>query len=170
MLAGRRTQRLLSLRSATGTPTTRLPRRSPRGSTPLTAGCGLLTAKSLRRVSSDADEAVYFFPPFFYGEHLATGPASGLRSGRDIIGQARSHDAYGNVSAAVFRNPLKTKDGETVYSYTVSVRRSYQQNGKWAQTHSLRQGDLLGAAHALERCYDFISEAAVDGLEAESEQ
>lgn len=77
---------------------------------------------------------------------------------------------YGSISAAVFRNPVKTKSGETVYTYTVSLRRSYQQNGKWAQTHTLREDDLLSAAYALDRCYDFIAEARNADLEVESEQ
>lgn len=77
---------------------------------------------------------------------------------------------YGSLSAAVFRNPVKTKDGRTVHSYTVSLRRSYQQDGQWAQTHTLHDEDLLAAAHALERSYDFITEAKAADVETKSEQ
>src|SRR5262245_27524680 len=34
----------------------------------------------------EADEVFYIFSPLRYGEHLAQGSASGLPSGRDIIG------------------------------------------------------------------------------------
>lgn len=77
---------------------------------------------------------------------------------------------YGSASAAVFKNPVKTKTGETVYRYSVSLRRSYQKDGQWAQTHTLRDDDLLAAAYALERCYDVIADAQVADTQYESQQ
>ena len=170
MLAGRRTQRLLSLRSATGTPTTKLPRRLPRGSTPLTAGCGLLLRDRFAASSEMRMKRFYFFPLHLMAN--ASPQAQRPASNQDATSSAKpvATMRYGSISAAVFRNPVKTKSGETVYSYTVSLRRSYQQNGKWAQTHTLRENDLLAAAYALDRCCDFITEARGADLEAESEQ
>ena len=60
---------------------------------------------------------------------------------------------------------MKTKDGETVTLMNVSLQRSYRTaDGEWHRTRSLRKGDLLPAAYALEKCYDFIVNAQdVDG-------
>ena len=67
---------------------------------------------------------------------------------------------FGNVSAAIFTNQVKTQDGKTLDVYNVSLRRSYHNAaGEWEHTHSLRAGDLLQAAYALLKCYDFIAQA-----------
>ena len=67
---------------------------------------------------------------------------------------------YGHVSAAVFANQVKNKSGGTADAYSVSVRRSYRtEQGEWANSHSLRPADLLPAALALQKCYEFIAEA-----------
>lgn len=66
----------------------------------------------------------------------------------------------GDVSAAVFTQSVKTKDGRTVALPNVSLRRSYQDgNGNWQHTTTLRRDDLLAAAYALTKCYDFLSQA-----------
>jgi hypothetical protein len=67
---------------------------------------------------------------------------------------------YGHVSAAVFANKVKSKSGGTADAYSVSVRRSYRaEDGEWGSSHSLRPADLLPAALALQKCYEFVAEA-----------
>ena len=67
---------------------------------------------------------------------------------------------YGSVSAAVFTNPV-SKGGKTFDVHAVSVRRSFRNaQGGWEATHSLRRVDLLPAALALQKCYEFINDAA----------
>ncbi len=68
---------------------------------------------------------------------------------------------YGNVSAAIFTNEVKSKEGNTFDVHNVSVRRSYRDGkGDWAQTHTLRATDLLPAALALQECYRFLANDA----------
>lgn len=65
---------------------------------------------------------------------------------------------FGDISAAVFADEAKTKDGRTIRVAKVSIRRSYREaDGTWQPTSSLRRDDLLPAAHALMKCYDFIA-------------
>ena len=76
---------------------------------------------------------------------------------------------FGNVSAAIFTNRVKTQSGKTFDVHNVSLRRSHRNaNGEWEHTHSLRAGDLLQAAHALLKCYDFIAQA--NGSDEEERQ
>jgi len=64
------------------------------------------------------------------------------------------------VSAAVFTNPV-SKGGKTFDLHVVSVRRSFRNaQGGWESTHSLRRADLLPVALALQKCYEFINDAA----------
>ena len=74
--AVRRRQRLLSL--ALGNRPGETPHHpSATGSAPLTAGCGTL-GKGVPTQPRLVAEASLFFPPFFYGEPIAQGHASGL--------------------------------------------------------------------------------------------
>ena len=69
---------------------------------------------------------------------------------------------YGSVSAAVFTDEVR-KNGKTFDAYSVNVRRSYRNsNGEWVQTHTLRKADLLPASYALQKCYEFVSDAHGD--------
>ena len=64
------------------------------------------------------------------------------------------------MSAAVFTNPV-SKGGKTFDLHVVSVRRSFRNaQGGWESTHSLRRADLLPVALALQKCYEFINDAA----------
>ena len=61
------------------------------------------------------------------------------------------------VEAAVWENEVGT-EGKTRFHVTLS--KSYKDGeGKWHQTTSLHRDDLLAAAYALMKCYDFITEA-----------
>lgn len=63
---------------------------------------------------------------------------------------------FGSVSAAVFARQAKTKAGKSFETFYVSVRRSYRVEGEWRQTASLTPSDLLPAALALQKCYEFV--------------
>jgi hypothetical protein len=65
---------------------------------------------------------------------------------------------FGSVSAAVFTDEVKTRSGKVSTVSRVSVRRSYKNaEGAWEHTHTLQPGDLLSAAYALTKAYDFIA-------------
>jgi hypothetical protein len=79
-------------------------------------------------------------------------------------GPAPEHKVhYGRVDVAVWRR--QADDGRTWYSFTVS--RSYKdRDDTWQRTTSLDEEDLLPAAKALERAYDWAQQqrqAARDG-------
>ena len=79
-------------------------------------------------------------------------------------GHAPEHKVhYGRVDVAVWRR--QAEDGRAWYSFTVS--RSYKdRDDKWQRTSSLDEEDMLPAARALERAYDWVQEqrqAARDG-------
>ena len=65
---------------------------------------------------------------------------------------------YGNVSAAVFRETIK--DGAVL---NVSVRKSFKDKaGAWQHTHTLAAADLLPAALALTKCFEWIAASSKD--------
>jgi len=62
-----------------------------------------------------------------------------------------------SVSAAVFAEQVTTSDGKSIDMFNVSLRRSYRDSsGEWKHTHTLRTGDLLPAAFALQKAFGFI--------------
>jgi hypothetical protein len=70
---------------------------------------------------------------------------------------------FASVSAAVFSNSVKTKNGQTVDLPTVSLRRAYRdEKGTWQHTHSLRPTDLLPASFALLKCFEFVDDSGRD--------
>lgn len=143
------------LRSATGTPT---PLTAPlvSGSTPCDGGhAALLIRRRFTAVQRLPVEAFYFFLFFSMAntlpkaEHPASKDATPLATFR-----------FENVSAAVFTEQVKTKVGANVDVFHVSLRTSYRSaDGEWKYSHSLNRGDLLPAALALMKCYDFITDA-----------
>jgi hypothetical protein len=79
-------------------------------------------------------------------------------------GQAPEHKVhYGRVDVTVWQR--QTDDGRAWYSFTVS--RPYKdRDDRWQRTSSLDEDDLLPAAKALERAYDWVQQqrqAARDG-------
>ncbi len=65
---------------------------------------------------------------------------------------------FGNISAAVFAE--ETKSGTMM---NVSIRRSFKDSaGSWKHTQILAPGDLLPAALALTKCYEFIVAAKAE--------
>ena len=71
-------------------------------------------------------------------------------------GQAPEHKVhYGRVDVAVWRR--QADDGRAWYSFTVS--RTYKdREDKWQPTASLDEDDLLPAAKALKRAYDWVQQ------------
>jgi hypothetical protein len=71
-------------------------------------------------------------------------------------GPAPEHKVhYGRVDVAVWQR--QTDDGRAWYSFTLS--RSYKdRDDRWQRTSSLDEDDLLAAAKALERAYDWVQQ------------
>ena len=81
------------------------------------------------------------------GSNDATSPAKPVASFR-----------YGGVSAAIFADQAKTKDGKAFDVHNTSLRRSYKKaDGTWGHVQTLRRGDLLPASLALLQCYQYLS-------------
>lgn len=65
----------------------------------------------------------------------------------------------GVLSAAIFLQRVKAKNGQSIQMPSVSLRRSYQDaSGEWQQTTALRGQDLLTAAFLLTKCYGTLGE------------
>jgi len=72
---------------------------------------------------------------------------------------------YGHVSAAIFAEQTILPTGMTITQHNVSLRRSYRDptSGAWKHTHTLGAGDLLPAALALTKCFEFIGGLSREG-------
>ena len=63
----------------------------------------------------------------------------------------------GAISATVWRNTIKRKDGSDADVRSVTFQRSYQdKEGAWKNTSSLRAMDLPKAALVLNKAYEYI--------------
>ena len=63
----------------------------------------------------------------------------------------------GNISASVWENQIRNKDGTNGTYHTVSLARSYQdKQGAWQTTTNLRVGDLPKAELVLKKSYEFL--------------
>lgn len=70
---------------------------------------------------------------------------------------------FESVSAAVFPDTVKLSDGKTVEVFHISLRRAYKTaDGKWEHTAVLRPADLLPAALALMKSYEFCQDARTE--------
>lgn len=64
----------------------------------------------------------------------------------------------GAITATVWQNEGKTKEGKETKYMTVSFERSYRDNNEeWQTTNSLRMNDLPKAALVLTKAYEFIA-------------
>ena len=62
------------------------------------------------------------------------------------------------VSATVWANEAKTKDGETKMFRTISLERSYKdKEDNWKKTNSMRINDLPKAILVLQKAYEHIT-------------
>ena len=61
----------------------------------------------------------------------------------------------GAISATIWKNTLQ-KDGKTMEFSTINLQRSYQKDGQWQSTSSLRINDLPKAALVLQKAYEYL--------------
>ena len=71
------------------------------------------------------------------------------------------------VSATIWANEAKTKEGETRLYRTVSLERAYKdKEGVWKSTTSLRTNDLPKAILVLNKSYEYVTiKEEGDGIE-----
>ena len=62
------------------------------------------------------------------------------------------------VSASIFENSVKTKDGDVAY-FKVSLMRTYRDGDAWKSTNSLSRDDLPVAALLLQQAWSAIINA-----------
>lgn len=63
----------------------------------------------------------------------------------------------GAISATVWQNQGKSKDGDDVEFSTVQLQRTYKDNnGAWQNAGTLRVNDLPKAALLLEKAYEYL--------------
>ena len=63
----------------------------------------------------------------------------------------------GVISATVWQNQGKNRDGEATEYKTVSVQRGYKtKNGEWQNTTSLRINDLPRVNVVLQKAYEYL--------------
>ncbi len=78
----------------------------------------------------------------------------------------------GAITATVWKNDGKSKDGEETEFKTVKIERSYKdKNDEWQSTNTLNVGDVPKAVLVLKKAYEHIilkyMEDSKDGLEVE---
>lgn len=78
----------------------------------------------------------------------------------------------GAISASIFKNNGKRKNGEDVEFNTIQLQRAYKdKNDEWQNTSTLRVNDLPRAALLLGKAYEHLvlknvnTEAAVEDIE-----
>lgn len=59
----------------------------------------------------------------------------------------------GNVNISIWENEVKSRNG-TFKSRSVTIQRSYQKEGKWENTNSLRNNDIPKAVLLLQKAYE----------------
>ena len=63
----------------------------------------------------------------------------------------------GALSATVWENQGKNKDGEEISFRTVTFQRRYKdKNGDWQSTNNLRLNDLPRASLVLQKAYEYL--------------
>jgi len=63
----------------------------------------------------------------------------------------------GAVSATVWKNINKTKDGKEFENYSVTLKRGYKDNdGEWKDTNSFKAADIGKAKLVLSQAYECI--------------
>ena len=64
----------------------------------------------------------------------------------------------GAISATIWENQSKNKQGESISYNSVSFDRTYKDaNGEWQKTNSLRTADLPKAMLVLNKAYEFLA-------------
>jgi hypothetical protein len=69
----------------------------------------------------------------------------------------------GAISATVWKNETKSKTGEDIAYYTVSIERSYKdKNDQWQTTQSFRVNDLPRLALVVNKAYEYLNLKDID--------
>ena len=64
----------------------------------------------------------------------------------------------GAISASIWKNTGKGKNGEAVEFSTISIQRAYKdKNDEWQHTNSMRVSDLPKAALVLNKAYEYLT-------------
>lgn len=73
----------------------------------------------------------------------------------------------GALSATIWKNAGKSKDGQDTEYFSISIDRNYTDKaGIWKSTNSLRVNDLPKAALVLKKAYEYIVLKEMDKAEA----
>jgi hypothetical protein len=83
-----------------------------------------------------------------------------LPSVNDIMGKKHPEKKFrsGAISATIWENKGKAKDGKEVSFRTISFDRNYQdKEGNWKSTNSLRTSDIPRAILVLNKAYEFVA-------------
>jgi len=62
----------------------------------------------------------------------------------------------GAISATVWKNAGKSKQGEPVEYRTITLQRSFKKDGAWQNANSLRLNDLPKAALLLNKAFEWL--------------
>jgi len=64
----------------------------------------------------------------------------------------------GAVSATVWMNVNKTKEGKEFENFSVTLKRGYKdKEGEWQETNSYKPADIAKAVLVLNKAYEFIA-------------
>jgi hypothetical protein len=80
-------------------------------------------------------------------------------SASEVMGKKHPEQKFkvGSVSATIWQNHGKDRDGNDVIFRTVSFERSYlDRDGNWQTTNTLRVGDLPKATLVLNKAYEYL--------------
>jgi len=73
----------------------------------------------------------------------------------------------GGISATVWKNSMRAKDGSEFETRTVTLQRRYtNKKGQWQTSSSLRINDLPKAALVIEEAYKYIVLQDNEGVQA----
>jgi hypothetical protein len=63
----------------------------------------------------------------------------------------------GSITATIWKNPGKSKQGEDIEFSTITLQRRYKdKNNAWQSTNSLRVSDLPKATLVLNKAYEYL--------------
>lgn len=114
----------------------------------------------LHRVAIRCGEQFYFFLLISMAQITPTAQRPAAQQDAPSSARPLATFRFESVSAAVFPDEVTLGNGTTVEMFHVSLRRVYKtKDGKWQHTTTLRPSDLLPAALALTKCYEFCQDA-----------
>ena len=89
-----------------------------------------------------------------------TKKASGRSKAKKPVWSQQANTSGSVLEVSVWLNEVKLDNDDTIEVHAVSLKRSYKRDGEWETPDklSLRQQDLLAAAHLLQKAYEFCQE------------